>query len=232
MPAVNAAEIAHIRGGGPAAPERHGGPGTPWRQIFFSPNLWGFYLTAAAISYAWYFYGTFLPRYLQETYPKEMEGQNWVKGMPFLVGAAGCLVGGRLSDLLVLRVGRRWGRSLVGLVAYLVAGVCALLAYHTGSAWGVIALVCVACVFQDMAVPVIWSVSIDVGGRHAGTVAGMMNAIGGVGGSLSPIVVAHLAAYYGWQWVFYAAGAVYILGGLLWLVVDASKPVEQAGPGA
>jgi hypothetical protein len=40
--------------------------------------------------------------------------------------------------------------------------------------------------------------------------------------------VAHLAAYYGWQWVFYAAGAVYILGGLLWLVVDASKPVEGA----
>jgi MFS family permease len=230
VPGVNAAERDLIRAGGVPA----GGPathaGTPWRRILLSGNLWGFYLTAAAISYAWYFYGTFLPKYLKETYPDQIGETGWadvVKGLPFLVGAAGCLIGGRLSDILVRRHGRRWGRSGIGLVAYLVAGVCAILAFHTGSAWGVVTLICVACLIQDLAVPVLWAVPIDVGGRHAGTVAGVMNCVGGLGGAASPVAVAYLAAHWGWQWVFYAAGGVYILGGLLWLVVDASRPVDQ-----
>jgi hypothetical protein len=46
------------------------------------------------------------------------------------------------------------------------------------------------------------------------------------------VVVAYLAAHFGWPWVFYAAGAVYVAGGLLWLVVDASKSVGQAPPEA
>jgi MFS transporter, ACS family, glucarate transporter len=227
MRGVNAAECALIRTGAPP-PAAHSGPGTPWRRVFFSANLWGFYLTAFAISYAWYFYGTFLPKFLKERYPDEMSGQDWLKGLPFLVGAAGCLAGGRLSDFLVRRWGRRWGRSGVGLFAYLTAGACALIASTMTSASGVVALVCVACFVQDLAVPVLWTVPIDVAGRHAGTVSGLMNCVGGVGGALSPVAVATIAAHpqLGWDYVFYAAGAAYFLGGLLWLKVDASRSIE------
>jgi MFS family permease len=227
--AVNAAERDLI---GTGAADAHGhAPGTPWRRILLSGNLWGFYLTAAAISYAWYFYGTFLPKYLDETYPAEFRGSHWadvVKGLPFLVGAAGCLIGGRLSDVLVRRYGRRWGRSGIGVAGFLIAAVCIVAAYHTGSGWGVVTLVCVACFIQDLAVPVMWAVPIDVGGRYAATVAGVMNCVGGLGGASSPVMVAYLAGHLGWEWVFYAAGAVYLLGGLLWLGVDASKSVETA----
>src|SRR5262249_60219350 len=52
-----------------------------------------------------------------------------------------------------------------------------------------VVLLSLACFINDMAIPVIWAVSADVGGRFAGTVAGFMNMVGGLGGMITPLLI-------------------------------------------
>src|SRR5436305_8994044 len=112
---------------------------------------------------------------------------EWLSGLPLLVSSVFCLAGGALSDWLIRATGsKRWGRSLPGLVGFTVAGGCFLLVPQATTAQQAIALICIACALQDLAIPCIWSVCADIGGQYAGTVSGCTNAAGGLGATLSP----------------------------------------------
>ncbi len=152
-------------------------------------------------------------------------------GLPLLIGGLACLAGGRLSDLLIRSTGsKRWGRSLQGAVGLGVAAACALAVSRANSAWAVIVIICIASAFQDLALPVLWSASVDIGGRCAGTVSGCMNSIGAAGAMLSPLLAAKVAALWSWSAVFVVFAAAYLLGAMAWLRVDASRPFLASGP--
>jgi MFS family permease len=225
MASVNGAELALIREGAVQKEASHGG--VPWLRILGSTNLWALYLTAAAVSYSWYFYVNYLPGYLYERFKVSYDQSEWQSGLPLLCGGLACLAGGRLSDLLVRRTGsKRWGRSLPGLVGFGAAGAINFLLPALNT-WGlVIAAVCVAFAFQDLAIPVIWTVTADVGGKYTGTVAGCMNCVGGIGGALSPLLTTKLANAYGFNVVMLSTGCVYLLGALLWLRINAGEPLQ------
>jgi MFS family permease len=251
MPGVNAAESGLIRGGGDAGAgsiyDDHHHAGVPWLRLLSSANLWAIYVAGFTISFSWYFYVTFLPKYLKDTYGVDYTQSQVLTGLPLLVGGVSCLIGGRLSDYLIRRTGsRRWGRAIIGLTAYAAAAVCALvitqidlaaraadgvdsesLARRQALGASVIAVICVLTAFQDLAVPVIWSLAADIGGRYAGTVGGAINSIGAVGGALSPFFAAAL----GFDVIFYIYAGSYLLGALMWLRINAGETLIQAGEG-
>jgi MFS family permease len=70
----------------------------------------------------------------------------------------------------------------------------------------------------------------DVGGRYSGTVSGMMNTLGSVAGAISPLVVGYLLTWTNQNWTvtFYVSAAVYSLGAVCWLFLDAKTPIEEA----
>jgi hypothetical protein len=98
---------------------------------------------------------------------------------------------------------------------------------------------CLAFFFNDLAIPVIWSVCADVGGRFVGSVAGLMNMANGTGAVLCvasiPLVLHYLgsapdAASAGraagrWMIVYAALGSAWFVGAAAWLLVDAGKPI-------
>ena len=86
-----------------------------------------------------------------------------------------------------------------------------------------------AGLFNDFVMPAAWAGCMDVGGRYAGTVSGTMNMMGSVAGALSPLVIGYLLAWTGQNWTltFYVSAAVYCLGGVCWLFLDAHTPIEQ-----
>jgi MFS family permease len=224
---VNAAECQLIRSGETAAGsiyDDHHLAGVPWSRLVLSPNLWAIYLAGATISFSWYFYVTFLPKYLKEQYEVDYRDSEIMVGLPLLVGGVSCLIGGRLSDYLVQRLNsKRWGRSLIGFGTYAGAGICALLIANMESAWSAVFMICLVCFIQDMAVPVIWALSADVGGRYAGTVAGCMNSIGAVGGVCSMILAPHID----WTVIFFVYAGSYFLGALMWLRINAGETIMQ-----
>ena len=83
--------------------------------------------------------------------------------------------------------------------------------------------------FNDFVMPPAWAGTMDVGGRHAGTVSGAMNMAGGIAGASSALVVGYILAWTNQDWVltFYVSAAIYMIGGLSWLFLDASTPLES-----
>jgi MFS family permease len=225
MPSANAAECEIVRSGAAGAGSIYddaGQHGVPWRRLVLSPNLLAIYMTAFFVSFSWYFYVTFLPRYLELKFDFDYKDSRWLNGLPLLVGAGGCIVGGRISDLIIRRTGsKRWGRSLPGVIGFALAGGLVLLVPMAPSPGWVFLLICLATLVQDMAIPCIWSVTSDVGGRYAGTVGGFMNTVGAVGGALSPLAVAQ----YGWDRALALFSLSYFAGSLLWLRIDASESI-------
>ena len=146
-----------------------------------------------------------------------------------LAGGFACLAGGFLSDRVIRRTGsKRWGRSLIPVAGWTAAGVCAFAVSQLHSAGAVLALMVVAFACQDLGVPSMWSLPTDMGGRFAGTLGGWMNSAGALGGMLSPLVAAKVSIAHGWSSTFVVFGAVYLVGALAWLRVDASSPVRQS----
>jgi MFS transporter, ACS family, glucarate transporter len=230
---ANQAECELIRAGA-AGPESiyqdEALAAVPWPRLFSSPNLLWLYLVSFTGAFSWFFYATFLPKYLKEQFQVDYAQSEIMTGLPLLVGGVACLAGGRLSDLLIRSVGKRWGRSLQGAVGFGVAAACALAVSRTHSAWPVILIICIGVAFQDLTLPAMWSASVDIGGRCAGTVSGCMNSAGAIGAMLSPLVAAKVAGLWSWPAVFVVFAASYLLGAVAWLRVDASRPFLAPTP--
>lgn len=228
---VNEAERELIRGGKAAKGsiyDDHDMSGAPWGKLLCSPNLWALYVAAATVSFSWYVNVTFLPQVLKDRFGLDFSQSAWLTGMPLLVSAFSCLASGILSDHLIRKTGsRRWGRSLPGIVGLSGAGICLLLFPQAPSAVAAVSLLCVACALQDLAVPCIWAVCADIGGRHAGTVAGAMNAGGGIGAMLSPLVAASLKNSFGWDTAFLVFAASYFVSAAMWLRIDATESLVE-----
>src|SRR4029450_6984703 len=82
--------------------------------------------------------------------------------------------------------------------------------------------------FNDFVMPAAWAGCMDIGGRYSGTVSGTMNMIGNIGGALSPLAVGYILSLTGnWSLTFYMSAAIYLLGGICWLFIDAHTPLEK-----
>ena len=205
----------------------------PLRSLLGSLTMWSLCVAAFFVSFGWFFYPTWQPKYLEEVHGISFADSEILTGLPFFCGAIGSLIGGGISDTLVRRIGRRWGRSLVGLVGFTGAGLCVLATGFVAHAWQAVTLLCLAFLINDLAIPVIWAVSADVGGRFVGTVAGLMNTIGAFGALLSPALIPHVLAdlpasmlvAQRWQIIFAGLAVAWFISAAAWLFIDASKPL-------
>ena len=73
-----------------------------------------------------------------------------------------------------------------------------------------------AMFFLECTIGPSWAVPMDVGGEHFGTVSGMMNMAGNIGGALSPIVFGVLVQFGSWQAPFIVAASLLIVGAAVW----------------
>jgi len=86
--------------------------------------------------------------------------------------------------------------------------------------------------FNDFVMPAAWTGCMDIGGRYSGTVSGTMNMVGNIGGALSPLAIGYILTWTSGNWAltFYLSSAIYLLGGLCWLFIDAHTPITQKEP--
>ena len=161
-------------------------------------------------------------------------------GMPLGFGAVGCLLGGPLTDRLVRTWGWRRGRCPVGFVAMVVFAALLVLATHMKGPWSAMIVIGFSTLIKDLYMVPSSGRCADIGGKYAGTVAGFMNMTGNLGGVVAPLVMGFILQQSGsntgtWDYLFYMFAAVNVVGGILWLYVDPTKPVvgerTVRGPG-
>jgi MFS transporter, ACS family, glucarate transporter len=197
-PGVNEAERQLIQAGAGAETEQ-AHASVPWGRLLRSRTLWMLCLMYFCMSYGWYFNLNYLPNYLQEQHgvnPGDLLGALF-QGGPLIFGAAGCIIGGFLTDRYIRRTGdRRWGRRIFGIFGHTVCVPCYLFCIVAPSAWTFALAIALTGFFNDLAMGSAWAACQDVGKKHAAIVAGCMNTIGNLGGFVATLLTGLILGWF------------------------------------
>jgi MFS family permease len=223
-PLCNVAEQRFIGQGKPASPHGEVGP-LPLRYIVRCRSLWLSSLSQVGTNFGWIFLGTWLPEYLATVHRVPIEERGWMTSLPWLIGMAGMLGGGWLTDRLTRALGLRWGRCLPMASTRFVAMAAFLACLVLDSPWLLTAAFCVVAVATDLGTAAVWAFKQDIGGKHVGSVLGWGNMWGNLGAALSPLILAGFVAHQRWDLVFVTCAAAFFVAGVAALGVDATIPV-------
>lgn len=253
---VNAAELELLKGNEQNV-SGHGD--VPWRELATRPTMWLLWAQYFCLSYGWYFYITWLPKYLKDARGMDLKSNGLMKwladllegtfteattlkilaaalaGIPLLFGGFGSLTAGAISS--------RWlksGASIVrvrrtfAVTGFTGAAALLMLSFYVKDPLLAMLAMGMASFCNDLTMPGSWSTCMDVGGKYAGTVSGSMNMMGNFGGMAGPFVVGQILYHtaQNWQLAFAVSSVIYFLGGICWLFIDPVTPLEKHGANA
>jgi len=206
----------------------------PWGRFLRSRSVWLLCVQYACLSYGFWFYLTWLPTYIREQFGMA-EADRYLAGLlaapPLLLAGISCWLTGWLTPRLVERFGDV-GRVRRGLGATGCALACVMLLLSVRLKHPVLAMAAMgcSCFGNDMAMPGSWAGCMDLGGRFAGTLSGLMNTWGCLGGLLAPWTIPYIlqAAGNNWTVVIQVIAGWYFVGAICWLGIDPVTPVEPA----
>lgn len=232
-PGVNGAERELINEGRTTA-----GSGLPlcWSTMLGSHTLWALSLMYFCSNAGWSFFISWITPFLQRDLRLSGTMLVLASGGPLFFGGIACLAGGFITDRQVRMWGRRWGRTLQGVVAYGLGGILMLVAVactpdHVGLAY---TSLCLSSFVKDLGMAASWSTTIDIGQRYSGTVAGFMNTVGNLSQVVAVPVVAWIATIAGrpghpnWSVSLYFYAAMFFVASVCWLFVDPRKVIVYA----
>jgi MFS family permease len=219
---VNEAELREIGAGSVTA----AGPEAPLGALLASRTVIALSAMYFGAIYGWYFYLTWLPKYLLDARGFDMSRVGWLAAAPLTGIAVGVLAGGYLADRLPAFLGRRAGRRIQGLVGLPFAALAVVLAAVTPSPILAVCFLTAAAALAALGVAPAWTVCVEVGGARAGAVTGMMNTFGNLGGATSPLFFGLcLSRYHSYQAPLFSMAALYLVAAVCWLAVDPDKPI-------
>jgi MFS transporter, ACS family, hexuronate transporter len=102
-PSLSPAELAHVSDA--AAPDL--GATIPWIRLFAFPQTWGLVLGKFLSDAAWFFYLSWLPKYLYDVRGFDTKAVGYYAWIPYAFAGLGALSGGWFSSYLLTR-----GRSV------------------------------------------------------------------------------------------------------------------------
>jgi len=223
-PDVNAAELTHILAGRPPDSVHTVGLAF-WSQLLKNRNVLALCLMYSANSTIFYFCITWLPTYLQERHGFDATTLGFLSGLPLLVSVPSDLFGGVITDRLVVRLGLRRGRCIVGAVAYAVATVSLFGAAWFGHPVAAAVLIAIATAAAMFTLGAAWGSCIEMGRNHTAVVGATMNTAGQIASLMCPLIVAYSVEWFhDWDLPLYLISGLFGLGTLCWFVIDPTKP--------
>jgi sugar phosphate permease len=221
QPSVSRAELGYIRGvdeqGNIKPPPTEHVASMPWGTLFRSPNMWAIMCAYFTYVYCLWIFLSWLPSYLVEFRHFTLLKAGIFASLPLWAGVVGDTVGGLATDWLLVRTGRtKLAHRLVAIVGMLGCAVFIVPAALADNAYTAVYCLTAAMFFLECTIGPSWAVPMHVGGKYSGTVSGVMNMAGNIGGALSPMVFGVLVQYGSWQAPFIVAAALLVFGAAVW----------------
>ncbi len=218
---VNKEELTTIRGlddkGAIKPPPVEKQTNVPWSMLVRSPNMWAIMCAYFTYVYCLWIFLSWLPSYLIEARHFTLIKVGLYASLPLFAGVIGDTVGGLATDWLLKATGSaRIGRRVVAIVGLLGCAICIVPAALTENAYVAVYGLTASMFFLEFTIGPSWAVPMDTGGKYSGTVSGMMNMAGNIGGALSPLVFGILAQGGSWQAPFIVAAALLVAGSAVW----------------
>jgi sugar phosphate permease len=220
-PMVNRSELERIRGidaaGNINPPKIEATANVPWATLLRSPNMWAIMCAYFTYVYCLWIFLSWLPSYLVDFRHFTLIKVGIFASLPLWAGVVGDTVGGLATDWLLKKTGNtKFARRTVAIVGMLGCCVFIVPAALTEDAYTAVYCLIGAMFFLECTIGPAWAVPMDVGGKYSGTVSGMMNMAGNIGGALSPLVFGVLAQYGNWQAPFIVAAGLLVVGAAVW----------------
>jgi D-galactonate transporter len=218
---VNAEELKYIRGtdenGNVKRANLEKKTSVPWGTLLRSPNMWAIMCAYFTYVYCLWIFLSWLPSYLVEFRHFTLLKVGFLASLPLWAGVVGDTVGGLATDWLLAKTGSiKLARRSVAIVGMLGCAVFIVPAALTEDAYTAVYCLTASMFFLECTIGPSWAVPMDIGGEVSGTVSGMMNMAGNIGGALSPIVFGVLVQYGSWQAPFIVAASLLVIGAAVW----------------
>lgn len=222
QPGITPQELATIKS--QAAPSVHSP--VPWGELMRQRQLWLIFFMYFCYAWGSWFYFGWFPVYL-------VKGAGFTEGemalfssLPFLFGAAGNLVGGFLSDRLVVRYGLKLGRRLVGSISLAVSAFLLIGMTFAHSHTSVVILSSLGFGIADLMLPSAWAICLDIGRNHSGVVSAVMNTAGQFGGFVCAVLFGYVVkATNNYQQPLWIVAGMVLIASLLFTRIDATRPL-------
>ncbi len=217
-PWISPVEIDLIEAGLPAETKSYSRQ-LPWLVILANADVLALtfsYFTfgyVAQIFFSWFFI------YLNEVRLLDLRQSSLYTMLPFISMAVGSIVGGLISDHITKARGRRLGRCGIAVVGIVLCAVFIAVGTQVASAPLASIVLAGGAGSLYLAQSSFWSESADIGGNSAGSVSGVMNMGGQMGGALTASLTPWVAVHLGWNVAFLIAAGLAILGASAWLFV-------------
>jgi len=222
---VNQEELELIARGWPQRKQVASESGVPWLQIFTNRSIIALVLGYFCQGFPIYFFHTWLFIYLVRVRGFSLTQGGLYGTTPYLAIALASPLGGQFSDFAVRRFGKRLGQRVAVWVGMFSSAILLWEGAHAGNKVTAIFLLAAADGCNMFASVTFWAACIDLGHEYSGSVAGLMNTFGNLGGFFSPIVTAYIASAFGWTSALTLAALVTVVSGLCWLAVDSTRGI-------
>lgn len=205
-----------------------------WGRLLHDGNFQRLLLMYHTYCWGAYFYLSWLYTYLQVGRGLSENEMRIASSLPAWAGIVGVVTGGFLSDYLAARYSLRVARCSIGAVSLIGAGIFLACATITPDRWWAVAFLTISLGVMNTMLPVAWSLCVDMGQHHAGTVSGAMNMAGQLGSLVSSVAFGYLVEWLGsYDKALMPMAAMLIVSGLLFASIKPTVLVAEAPmPGA
>ena len=199
-----------------------------WKTALKSRSLRGLVAALFCSQWAQYFFIAWMPVYLQEGRHFSENDVKMITSYFFILGIAGVILAGFLSDWLAKRKGLRFARRLLGVVPLSTLAVLFFIAAITSNNTVVVISLYIGQLFYSFTPVVSFSTCVDIGGDRVGTIAGIMNFCGQVGAFFLAIVFGKIVDIANsFNAPLFVIAVVLLIGSLCWVFVDPTKQISE-----
>jgi sugar phosphate permease len=233
-PGVNNAELDVIEANRSTAEKIAAvGPPAAWTALLLSGALYCICLQQFFRSGANRFFDNWFATYLQEGRGLERGFANQLASLPQWAGVVGGLVGGVLSDYLLIRTGsRRIARQALAIASLVVCLILYGAAYLIPDATLATFTASAGFFIFCFSAPCAYAVTMDMGGRNLGVIFGAMNMLGNFGAVFFVWLAPLLTGWYGGDWTptLILFAAMHVVALVFWLLLNPNGVIGERLP--
>jgi ACS family glucarate transporter-like MFS transporter len=220
-PMVSPEELRTIETGLPATKSQT--LAAPWGRMLRSRELWAMTLSYYAYGYAAYIFFSWFFIYLNTVRGLDLKASRYYAMLPFIAMAVCSPLGGWISDRLTKTRGIRVGRCGIAVFGIAFAAVFIALGTQVESARLASVVLAGGAGALYLSQSSFWAVTAEIAGPYSGTVSGIMNMGGQIGGAMTAMMSPWIAENLGWTASFLAAAGLCAVASVLWFLVDPNR---------
>ena len=206
----------------------------PWLSLFRRRSTWGIAFGQMGYLYAYFFFVSWLPGYFILERKMTLLKSGIVAALPFWAGMLATLGGGWLADYLIQRgVSTTASRKSIIGAGLTGSTVLVIAAAYVEQGWLAVALLTLCVGFLRLATGSVNSLPIDLAPPPmVGSLTGIQNCFGNIGGLLAPIVTGYMVNATGsFAGSFVVAGGMALFGAIAYTLILGHIEPGQAGKG-